>query len=212
MSVEKKTDDLSIRLGARIRAIREQKKLRVADLADMTGLTPSMISQVERGLIAPSIATLKKIGNSLNIPLSLLFESNDEAHVNGTLMQSEALLKRLGNLEPLMKALSLIGGNGNGNGFAGQNPVVHKEQRKILSPSKGVRFYLLNPDMSGPIEFIYNEYDPGSECGLVLSGELVVQINDSVDTRKERGQHSFQRNRTSHVKECRQSDVYLYLG
>ena len=55
---------------------------------------------------------------------------------------------------------------------------------------------MLNPDMSGPIEFIYNEYDPGSECGLILSGELVVQISDSVDTRKRTAFLSTQQNRT----------------
>ncbi|GAJ18992.1 unnamed protein product, partial [marine sediment metagenome] len=34
------------------------------------------------------------------------------------------------------------------------SPVVHENQRKMLSPNKGVIFYLLNPDMSGDIEYI----------------------------------------------------------
>jgi hypothetical protein len=79
----------------------------------------------------------------------------------------------------------------------GLSPVVHREERKILSPNPGVRFYLLNPNLAGPTELIYNEYDPGTgtgpvlythpgaECGLILSGELVVQIKDDIYTLKE---------------------------
>lgn len=63
--------------------------------------------------------------------------------------------------------------------IAENSPVVHKQNRKVLSPGKGVNFYLLNPNLDGPIEFIYNVYDPGcgtgkglyshpgSECGLI---------------------------------------------
>ncbi len=71
-----------------------------------------------------------------------------------------------------------------------RSPVVHEDERKILSPNSGVTFYLLNPDMSGPIEFIYDVFEPGAstgeelythpgaECGLVLEGELEVQVGD----------------------------------
>ncbi len=70
------------------------------------------------------------------------------------------------------------------------SPVVQRSQGKTLSPGKGVTHHLLNPDLSGPIEFIYNVYEPGAgtgagqyshpgtECGLVLAGELRVTIRD----------------------------------
>jgi quercetin dioxygenase-like cupin family protein len=77
------------------------------------------------------------------------------------------------------------------------SPVVRKEKRKFLSPGPGVRYYLLTPNLSGPLELIYNEYDPGAstgptlythpgvESGLILSGELEIQINSDVYTLKE---------------------------
>ncbi len=70
------------------------------------------------------------------------------------------------------------------------SPVVHESERKLLLPGKGITFQLLNPDMSGPIEFIYNIYEPGAgtgaghyshpgaECGLILEGELLITIRE----------------------------------
>ena len=144
-------------LGPQIKQIRIAKGLKVIDIARRTGLTSSTISQVERSKISPTIATLKKIAQALDHPLGFFFESQPEKRPH-----------------PVMK----------------QSPVVHKHQRKILSPCKGITQQLLNPDMSGPIEFIYNIYEPGastgpdqynhpgSECGLVLEGELIVTVDE----------------------------------
>jgi transcriptional regulator with XRE-family HTH domain len=173
--------------------------MKISDLADLTGLTSSTISQVERALISPSIATLKKICDAMNIPISYLFEDLDESGEH-----QEDLPPA-----PLLPYNGVIGLNGTGIDPAaylrmftsvdlhGLSPVVHRENRKFLSPSPGVRFYLLNPSLAGPLELIYNEYDPGTstgpalythpgcECGLILSGELVVQIKDAIYILKE---------------------------
>jgi transcriptional regulator with XRE-family HTH domain len=156
-----RNDHSTVELGRQIRSLREEKNLKIVDVAKATGLTSSFISQVERSLVSPSIDTLKKIGEALEVPLSYFFEpSNDEVQAQ------------------------------NSTNITERSPVVHENQRKILSPEPGVVFYLLNPDMSGPIEFIYNIYEPGAgtgkgqyrhkghECGLILEGELLVTIND----------------------------------
>jgi transcriptional regulator with XRE-family HTH domain len=59
-----------------------------------------------------------------------------------------------------------------------KSPVVHENQRKTLSPNNGVIFYLLNPDEPGATtgEELYSH--PGEECGLILEGELEVQLED----------------------------------
>lgn len=170
----------SLQLGQRIRDIRKNRKMTITKLADATGLTPSMISQVERSIISPSIETLKKICNTLQIPIGVLFED-----VGINTASAAPPLVQLNNLDSFFNQLPSLNLNN-------KSPVVHQEQRKFLSPGKGIRFYLLNPNLSGPIEFIYNEYDPGSttgpdlyshpgcECGLILSGELIVQIKQEV--------------------------------
>ncbi len=147
----------SEKLGAKIKQIRMGKGLKVVDVARKTGLTSSTISQVERSKISPTIITLKKIAAALEQPLGEFFGEQEET--------APAALPRT-------------------------SPVVHREQRKMLSPGKGVTYHLLNPDLSGPIEFIYNIYEPGAgtgagqyshpgtECGLILEGELLITIRD----------------------------------
>lgn len=182
-------------LGKRIRDTRLEKSLKVNDLAETTGLTASTISQVERGVISPSISTLKKICEALDITISSLFDSPVTADLNGA-------SKMAGSLSPAATTLTPAGLESILRAFPpvnlyGQSPVVRKKNRKILLPGEGVRFNLLTPTLSSPIGFNYNEYEPGSgtgqglyshpgtECGLILSGELVVQIKDEVYVLKE---------------------------
>ena len=153
----------------------------ITQLANATGMTASMISQVERALISPSIETLKKIGNALEIPLSMLFEDTDSR----TPVSAPLPISQMSGIQSFLSQLPPLN-------LYHQSPVVHEGQRKVLSPGKGIRFYLLTPNLTGPIEFIYNEYDPGSttgpdlyshpgcECGLILSGELEIQIKEEV--------------------------------
>jgi Predicted transcriptional regulators len=168
-------------LGEKIRDIRKLRKMTITQLANSTGLTPSMISQVERSIISPSIETLKKIGNVLEIPLSVLFEDT-ESYAPAP---AAPLINPMSNMDAFLSQFPPLN-------LYNQSPVVHEGQRKVLSPGKGIRFYLLTPNLTGPIEFIYNEYDPGSttgpdlythpgcECGLILTGELEIQIKQDV--------------------------------
>jgi len=146
-------------IGQRIRKKRIELGLRGIELAKKSGLSPGFISQIERDLVNPSVSTLKGIGNALNVPIGVFFE--------------EPSSKEKTNEFPVNKS-----------------PVVHENQRKTLSPNNGVIFYLLNPDMSGDIEFILDTFEPGAttgeklyshpgeECGLILEGELEVQLED----------------------------------
>jgi DNA-binding XRE family transcriptional regulator len=57
-------------LGQRIRKLRVAKALRQNDLARKTGLSQGAISRIERGLLAPTQATVAKIAEALDVPLS----------------------------------------------------------------------------------------------------------------------------------------------
>lgn len=61
-------------LGQKIRNARKSKGFKLGDLANATELSSSYISQLERGLIEPSLTSLRKISNALNIPIYLLME------------------------------------------------------------------------------------------------------------------------------------------
>lgn len=57
-------------IGARVRELRVQRQLTLQALADMTGLSASLLSLVERGKTSPSIGTLVSVAHALGIHMS----------------------------------------------------------------------------------------------------------------------------------------------
>jgi len=64
-------------LGAKIKSLRLMRGLSQKELASLTGVTPSTISQVEKNLIYPSLPALFRIAESLSIQMSALFQDQD---------------------------------------------------------------------------------------------------------------------------------------
>jgi transcriptional regulator with XRE-family HTH domain len=62
--------------GSMIRRIRKTQKMTISDLAHKTGLSISFLSQVERGIINPSINSLRQIALALGTPLSSFFDES----------------------------------------------------------------------------------------------------------------------------------------
>jgi transcriptional regulator with XRE-family HTH domain len=68
-------------LPDRIQYIRqERRRITQAQLAKESGVSQSTIAQIEKGKKDPSISTLKKIAEALDVHLSVLFAS-DNVHV-----------------------------------------------------------------------------------------------------------------------------------
>ena len=63
-------------IGSKIRELRILNGLTQEELADRTELTKGFISQLERGLTAPSVSTLQDIVEGLGTNLSDFFPSN----------------------------------------------------------------------------------------------------------------------------------------
>jgi DNA-binding NtrC family response regulator len=61
-------------LGARIRSLRKGRSLTLRQLANKTALSVSLISQIELGKSAASVATLRKLATALGVSLADLFD------------------------------------------------------------------------------------------------------------------------------------------
>jgi len=61
-------------IGNRIRRLRKSNRLTIKQLAAGCDLSPNAISLVERGEVAPSVATLCKIARALGVSASSLFQ------------------------------------------------------------------------------------------------------------------------------------------
>ena len=68
-------------IGKKLRELRKQNDLTLEDLASRSELTKGFLSQVERNLTAPSIATLEDILEALGSNLSEFFHEEEETQI-----------------------------------------------------------------------------------------------------------------------------------
>ena len=60
-------------LGKKILDFRNMRRMSLRELAKRAGTTASMLSQIERNLVNPSISTLKSIAQALEVPMFKFF-------------------------------------------------------------------------------------------------------------------------------------------
>jgi transcriptional regulator with XRE-family HTH domain len=75
-------------LGGRVRSLREAMDLSLRDLAQRSGVSAPMLSQVERGETSPTIAVAERIATGLELTLSQLLRL-DEADGVSVVRRSE---------------------------------------------------------------------------------------------------------------------------
>jgi len=68
-------------VGPRVRALREAMGLSLRDLAERSGVSAPMLSQVERGETSPTLASAAKIAAGLELTLSQLLRLDEGEHV-----------------------------------------------------------------------------------------------------------------------------------
>src|ERR671920_2508224 len=60
-------------IGAKIRALRLRKKMGLVELGQHTGLSPAMLSKIERGRLFPTLPTLLRIALVFGVGLEYFF-------------------------------------------------------------------------------------------------------------------------------------------
>lgn len=163
-------------LGKRIRAQRRKRSLTLKQLAEMTGLSIGFLSEIERGVSEPSMASLRKIRESLGVSLLSFRDSEDEHRENNSL-------------------LSILAGRSNGaERYIQDARVVRAGQRKKLAyPGRPGFYELLTPDLNRLLEVLYFKMEPdfdtgpepitdppGEKCMVILSGQIDFRVYDEV--------------------------------
>jgi transcriptional regulator with XRE-family HTH domain len=69
--------DIDHFLAQRVRALRKQHGLSLAQLAERSGVSRSMISLIEREETSPTAVVLNKLAGALNVSLAALFADDD---------------------------------------------------------------------------------------------------------------------------------------
>jgi DNA-binding XRE family transcriptional regulator/quercetin dioxygenase-like cupin family protein len=177
--------DLAGDIGRRLAAHRGQRGMRVAELAREVGVTPSLISQIERGLSRPSVSTLFAIAQALDVPVDAFFREPAPpaagAHAGGP--------AGAGGPDGPGEA-----GRGRSPDGPGQAPpadgryVVRRGGRAVIDIEGGVRWERLTRSTLDHLDFFELVYEPGAESHprqythpgtemvLVMSGCLEITI------------------------------------
>lgn len=139
------------KIGDRLRSLREQHRLSIRGLARDAGVSASLISEAERGLVEPSVGVLKRLASVLDVNLTYFFSrpgSSGETVIRqderSTLQELQGVRYQL--LGPATRNLEPI--------YA------------VLAPGAGL-----------DDETYQHE---GEEWGLVLSGRLKVWVGSEV--------------------------------
>src|SRR6195952_2762758 len=69
-------------VGPRVKALREAMDLSLRDLAERSGVSAPMLSQVERGETSPTLAVAGRIAAGLDLRLSQLLRLDEESSVS----------------------------------------------------------------------------------------------------------------------------------
>jgi transcriptional regulator with XRE-family HTH domain len=84
-------------VGERIRSLREAMDLSLRDLAERSGVSAPMLSQVERGATSPTLAIAGRIASGLDLTLSQLLRLDEDRHVVITRAGERRRRKRRGH-------------------------------------------------------------------------------------------------------------------
>src|ERR1700744_6663856 len=71
-------------LGARLRELRTGEGVSLRALAARLGIAPSAVSQIERGVMRPSVSRLIAYVGAIGVPLSAVFEAGIEKAREGS--------------------------------------------------------------------------------------------------------------------------------
>lgn len=66
----------SVVVGQRLRQLREERGISIRELSRRSGLSANALSMIERGLTSPSVSTLYRLTDALNVPITALFRQD----------------------------------------------------------------------------------------------------------------------------------------
>jgi XRE family transcriptional regulator, regulator of sulfur utilization len=142
--------------GPRIKALREAMGLSLRDLAERSGVSAPMLSQVERGETSPTLAIAAKVSAGLDLTLSQLLRLDESSHA---LVSRESKRRRYKH-----------GGH---------------QYEELTPPLPGQRadvsLHVLKPQAATGGAGDPPIHEPGSrETAVVLNGELTLVIDGAI--------------------------------
>ncbi len=148
-------------VGAKIRSLRLKRSMGLVALGEHSGLSPAMLSKIERGLLHPTLPTLLRIALVFSVGLDHFFAGSRETPV-AVVVRRKARLR-------LPEAASK-----RDSAYEFESLDFPATERKMNAYS--AEFFEVAPDKLRP------HVHPGVELLYVVKGTLVVQLGDEQHT------------------------------
>jgi transcriptional regulator with XRE-family HTH domain len=148
-------NDAVATIGERIRDLRKESGLTLNQLAEATGLSIGHLSQVERGLSAPTIRHLQSIAEALGVRMTWFFDEEAPAPASEKGVIVRAARRRRRELTGL--------------GMTDW----------LLSPSLARKLELLLCELAPGAAITEPYTHEGEEAGLVIAGALELWVGDN---------------------------------
>lgn len=90
------------RIGAKVRALRKRKRLGLVQLGEHTGLSPGLLSKIERGQLVPTLPTLMRVALVFGVGLEHFFVDAEDHPAVAVVRKDDRLRlpERVGALNP----------------------------------------------------------------------------------------------------------------
>jgi transcriptional regulator with XRE-family HTH domain len=174
-------------IGEKLRAVRQERKMSLRELAMRAEISASMLSQIETGKAFPSVRSLYNIATALSVTVDHFFpEQNNQPAEEGFSSISAGDLTA-----SEMRSVHLnrnIGDTAEFNPPMASSPIVHADGRPTIELNGGVTWSRLTALAEKDAEFLEIDYAPGAasganmshhggrEFGFILEGELTVEL------------------------------------
>jgi transcriptional regulator with XRE-family HTH domain len=148
-AVEDQAERAMTAVGALVLQLRREAGYSIGSLAAAAGLSPGLLSQIERGQGNPSLTTLIKLSQALKVPVGRFFDSKD---------QGGALVRREDRRRLEVAEDNLI--------------------YELLTPHMNGQLGMLRAQIAAgwdnqDVPFVH----PGEECVTIVQGRLYVCVN-----------------------------------
>jgi len=150
-----------MKIGEKIKQLREDQALTLEELARRVGVSPSVLNQIENHLVSPPLGTLIKIAAALNVAVGDFF--GGEAGAYSIVRKDER-----------KKVSRFASKDGVNYGYFYESLGFDKKERH-MEP------FLVTLQKS-PMEAKSLSSHPGEEFIFVLEGKVLVQLGDHSDT------------------------------
>jgi transcriptional regulator with XRE-family HTH domain len=167
-------------IGPQIRALRQKKKLGLVQLGEHTGLSPAMLSKIERGKLFPTLPTLLRIALVFGVGLEHFFTGDTDKPMIAVVRSKDRirLPNPAGDEQPSYIFESL------------DYPATDRKMEAFLAEFP-VRANASEPHQHDGAEFIY-----------VLGGRLVVDIGGA-ETELDQGDAVYFDSSVPHSYRCK---------